>query len=262
MQRDSKQFDQLIQNQLDQWEPKIGRPTCGAGCSNCCHHTSVVITPLEALRVLDYIESLPSEKATIFRNRWETRMEQLALQLTEVENEKEALSTLLNFGSCAFLENHLCGVYTARPDACRSFYVWHSADKCGQTSIEMCPPAELAQFRIEQFYATLLAEAEAARVPFWGHLMVMVALMDQHRDAYLEGADLSQQVNPIWSQTGLVNFIELESTDEDIISFLQSEKAKYAKLFAEEPWPMGLPRVANVQHRSELDAFVLDPKWL
>lgn len=262
MKRDSQQFDQLIQNQLDLWEPKIGRPTCGAGCSNCCHHTSVVISPSEALRVLDYVDSLPTEKSTRFRERWETRMEQLEHELTHVEDEKEALNTLLNFGSCTFLENHLCGVYPGRPDACRSFYVWHSADKCGQPSIEMCPPAELAHLRIEQLYATLLEEAEAGRIPFWGHLMVMVGLMDQHRDAYLEGADLSQLVNPIWLQTGLIHFIKPESTDESIVTFLKNEQAEYAKLFNEEPRPMGLPRIANVQHRSELDAFVLDPKWL
>jgi hypothetical protein len=189
-------------------------------------------------------------------------MEQLEGQLSKgVEDEMDALRVLLSYGSCAFLDGHLCGVYPARPDACRSFHVWHSADKCGQPNIEMCPPAELAQLRIEQFYHTLLAEAEAGRLPFWGHLLVLVGLMDQHREAYLEGADLSQEVAPIWAQTGLIHFIKPDET-QDILSFLKSEQADYAKLFAEEPWPMGLPRVANARSKDDLEAFILDPDWL
>ena len=190
-------------------------------------------------------------------------MEQLEHQLNAgVEDEREAVSTLLNFGECAFLDGHFCGVYPSRPDACRSFYVWHSADQCGQPNIEMCPPAELAQLRIEQFYATLLAEAEAARLPFWGHLLVMAGLMDQHRDAYLEGADLSQIIAPLWSQTGLIHFIKPGGTAEEMVAVLKDEQAGYTQLFSEEPWPMGLPRAANVQSRSELKAFALDPRWL
>lgn len=263
MKRNSRQLDQHIQNQLDVWESKVGRPTCSAGCSNCCRHTTVIISPPEALRILEYVSDLPAEKGAFFRNRWKERMERLERQLnTGVENEQEAVSTLLNFGSCAFLDGHLCGVYSARPDACRSFYVWHSADKCGQPNIEMCPPAELAQLRIEQFYATLLEEAEAGRLPFWGHLLVMVGLMDQHRDAYLDGADLSQVLAPIWSKTGLIHFIKPENTAEGIVSFLKREQVEYAKLFAEEPWPMGLPRVTNARDRNDLDAFILDPNWL
>ncbi len=263
MKRNSQEFDKIIQDQLKEWEPKIGRPTCGAGCSNCCHRTSVIISPPEALRVLEYVSGLSAEKATFFRKRWEARMTRLEhLVQADAKNGLEGLQSLLSLGSCAFLDGHLCGVYPSRPDACRSFHVWHDADKCGQPNIEMCPPAELAQIRINQFYATLLEEAEAGRIPFWGHLLLMVSLMDQHKDTYLAGEDLYETVAPVWKATNLVHFVKPGGTPEEIAEILKKEREDYADLFAEEPWPMGLPRVRNLHDKQGLEAFVLDPDWL
>ena len=74
--------------------------------------------------------------------------------------------------------------------------------------------------------------------------------------------DLSQLVDPIWSQTNLVRFFEPESTKQEMESVINSEQAVFTRIFAEESWPLGSPKVENINARSELDAFLIDVQWL
>jgi hypothetical protein len=126
----------------------------------------------------------------------------------------------------------------------------------------MCSPAELKELRIRRLYETLMDEVKAERIPFWGHLLVMIWILDQYRDAYEDGRDLSQLVEPIWSETGLVRFFEPRCSADRLISVLNAEQTDYSRLFAEEPWPLGQPRAADVSDRSELNAFSIDIDWL
>ncbi len=254
----STPFDDEIQQLLVTWQAKLGNPTCGAGCSMCCQNTTVIVSPPEALRLLDYLNTLPTQKANQVRKEWETRMTVLHQNLKSNMDEGIALNALLDLGGCVFLDENMCGVYAGRPDTCRSFYVWHEATKCGQAEFDMCSPAELRELRIRHFYDVLLEESAAGRVPFWGQLLIMVGLMDQYRHAYQNGVDLNQQIDPVWLQTGLVHFIKPEGSLVEIVTELKTEQADFARLFAEEPWPFGQPKLADVKNRSDLNAFPLD----
>lgn len=228
----------------------------------CCQKTTVIVTAPEALRLLDYLNTLPTQKANQIRKEWETRMATLHQNLNSNMSEGEALNTLLDLGGCVFLDESMCGVYASRPDTCRSFYVWHEATNCGQKEFDMCSPAELRRLRTYHFYDVLLAETAAGRIPFWGQLLVMIGIMNKHRNSYLSGINLQQQVDPIWRQTGLVHFVKSVGSPQEIMIELKTEQADFELMFAEEPWPFGQPKASEVQNRSDLDAFPLNIEML
>lgn len=255
-------FDEKIEQLLIRWLPKIGQPSCGAGCSACCQTSTVIVSTVEAGRVLDHFEAQSSQSGSEFRKRWQQNVARIRKHLAADMSEQDAIDVLVNQGSCVFLSGKLCGIYEARPDPCRSFYVWHSPEYCGRLDFDMCSPAELKEVRINQLYDAMRREIRAGRIPFWGHLLVMVSIMDQHRAAYENGEALCGRVDPIWSQTGLVRFFDPRATRSDMESVIDSEQAEFKRLFAEEPWPLGAPKVANTTSRQELDAFPIDVPWL
>lgn len=107
----------------------------------------------------------------------------------------------------------------------------------------------------------MIAEVERGRMPFWGHLLLMVSILDEHRAAYEAGADLSGLVEPIYAEVGLLRFLPAASPQAQI-RLLREERDEFRHLFAEEPWPLGVPRVAGVADRGELQAFAIDEAWL
>ena len=230
-------FDVAIETLLHEWEPKIGRPTCGPGCSNCCERTTVYISSAEALRVVDFARPDPAQTGR--------------LQTLDLSSAAAARNSLIELGPCVFLdETGCCGIYQARPDACRVCHVWHSADYCGREDYEMCTPAELNELRVNRIHEVMLAEFAAGRRPFWGQLLPMTAVLAEHRDVYLRGEDLSTLIDPTWLATELIEF--------PTRSELESERARLARQFATEENPMGLPRAADAPDRAYLAAFQQD----
>jgi Fe-S-cluster containining protein len=230
-------FDVAIEALLREWEPKIGRPTCGPGCSNCCEQTTVYISSAEALRVVEFRLPDPAHTAR--------------LQTLDLSTPSTARNSLIDLGPCVFLnEAGCCGIYEARPDACRVCHVWHPADYCGREDYDMCTPAELNELRVDRIHEVMLAEFAAGRCPFWGQLLPMTAVLAEHRDCYLQGEDLSTRINPAWLDAELIEF--------PTRSQLEAEKLRLAHQFAAEENPMGLPRAADAPNRAYLAAFQQD----
>ena len=230
-------FDVAIETLLNEWEPRIGRPTCGPGCSNCCERTTVYISSAEALRVVDY--------------RRPDRAQAQRLQTLDLSDTASARNSLIDLGPCVFLDKAgCCGIYEARPDACRACHVWHAADYCGRDDYDMCTPAELNALRVDRIHELMLAELVAGRRPFWGHLLPMTTVLGEYRDRYLQGEDLSAVINPAWLTTELIEF---PAPGE-----LESERARLAQQFTTEENPMGQPRAAAARDRAFLSAFPED----
>ena len=230
-------FDVAIEELLNQWEPRIGRPTCGPGCSNCCDRTTIFLSSAETLRIVDYQQP--------------DRAQAALLQTLDLSDAASARNSLIDLGPCLFLtESKHCGLYDARPDACRACHVWHAADYCGRDDYDMCTPSELNALRVDRIHELMLAEFDAGRRPFWGQLLPMTAILSQHRDRYLQGEDLSELVDPAWLTTELIEF--------PLRSYLESERRRLAHDFAADENPMGHPRAANAPERAFLAAFALD----
>jgi Fe-S-cluster containining protein len=230
-------FDVAIEMLLSQWEPTIGRPTCGPGCSNCCERTTVYVSSAEALRVVDYRRPDPVQTQR--------------LQLLDLSSAASARNSLIELGPCVFLdEANCCGIYEARPDACRVCHVWHGADYCGREDYDMCTPAELNALRVDRIHEVMLSEFAAGRRPFWGQLLPMTVVLGEHRERYVQGEDLRAFIDPAWLTTELIEF---PSRAE-----LESERAQLAQQFATEENPLGHPRAAEAPDRRYLDAFPLD----
>ena len=127
-------FDIALQALLDDWAPRLGRPTCGPGCDRCCRRMTVLMTSAEALDLLAHPTAAP--RLQMLRAR--------AAALPSEADPKRALDALLDQGPCVFLDQGRCGVHAARPDGCRAAYVWHEPWFCGRPDYDQCVPAEPA----------------------------------------------------------------------------------------------------------------------
>lgn len=230
-------FDVAIEALLSQWAPRIGRPTCGPGCSNCCERTTIFLSSAEALRIVDQKRPDPEQ--------WSL------LRTLDCSSSAAARNSLIDLGPCVFLdETKRCSVYEARPDACRACHVWHPADFCGREDYDMCTPAELNALRVDRIHELMLAEWTAGRRPFWGQLLPMTAVLGEHRERYLHGEDLRALIDPSWLVTELVEFPSLAE--------LERERVRLAQQFATEENPLGHPRAENAPDLAFLAAFPLD----
>jgi len=210
---------------------------------------TVVATSVEALRLLDSLDAHP--EVDELRAERLSRIELLERALLTPASPDAAKNKLLDLGACVFLSEHgECGVYEARPDACRACYVWHDASFCGREDYDMCAPAELNAVRVDKAYERMLAEYGAGRKPFWGFLLPVVWLSERRREDYLRGADLSRELDVRWIETELIEFPSRQQ--------LERERAENARVFAEEENPMGFPRASRAKNRKFLDAFGLD----
>jgi len=114
----------------------------------------------------------------------------------------------------------------------------------------MCTPAELNALRVDRIHELMLGEWNAGRRPFWGQQLPMTTVLDEHRDLYTHGEDISALIDPAWLTTELIEFPSLAE--------LESERARLAQQFATEENPMGYPRAANAPNRAFLAAFPQD----
>ncbi len=244
-------FDVAIENLLGEWEPRIGRPTCGPGCAHCCERMTVTVSSAEALGIVELTESRRPGLLDAISGSLAT--------LAPPRSPDAAIDALLDLGSCAFLDaERRCTVYEERPDACRACYVWHPAEQCGRREFDMCTPAELNALRVDVIHSRMLAELDAGRRPFWGQIAPMVDVLARHRRAYRDGMDLHDAVDPAWLESELIEFPQPGGSAADIRGFLEAERATLRRIFEEESSPMGYPRGAEAPDRDYLAAFPLD----
>lgn len=237
-------FDVALESLLYEWEPKIGPPTCGPGCSGCCERSTIFLSSAEALRIHNFVENTP------LHSQWRVRA--ASLRDLVFEDAASAHNSLIDLGSCVFLDDtRRCGVYDVRPDACRACHVWHPAEFCSREDYDMCTPSELNALRVDRIHELMIEEFKQGRFPFWGQLLPMIAVFDEHKERYLNGEDIRSRIEPLWLETELIEF-------PDDRAFLEADRARLKQLFAEEENPMGYPRVAASPDRSFLAAFPLD----
>ena len=112
--------------------------------------------------------------------------------------------------------------------------MWHDASFCGNTAYDMCVPAELLELRTQRFFERKRTECEEGRVPFFGHLLIMLDVLARLGDDYLRGLDLRELVDPIWPEAGLVSFMQGATEDEIEIELAAAERA-ICEVYANEP---------------------------
>lgn len=116
--------------------------TCAKGCSACCRIQAVPVTPVEAYALLILVEHLPEPRRTLVLSRFAASASQLhAAGLADgfltgrrpvsEEDAKAQARQYLDLGlACPFLEDDICSIYTARPFACREYFVTTPKEMC------------------------------------------------------------------------------------------------------------------------------------
>ncbi len=110
---------------------RSGKPiTCRKGCAACCRQV-VPVSPPEAWRLADLVNSMPAERQQHVRARFaavnrliDKRFSPAAPQLS-LASEYFAMRI-----ACPFLENECCSIHADRPTACREHLVTTPAGWC------------------------------------------------------------------------------------------------------------------------------------
>lgn len=117
-------LDAQIQTELANYQSHGGRIFCGKGCHNCCTLTVNASLP-EALLVAEALSGPQDEL-----ERYISELRQLLPEATDLKSYLQMQRNQL--GTCPFLEaDGACGVYAARPFACRALLSTRPADWCG-----------------------------------------------------------------------------------------------------------------------------------
>lgn len=118
--------------------------SCRMGCAACCRML-VPVSPPEAFALRHYIEQLPAERRIRVTERlaesrmtleahglwdrlWAIADADKAVSDEELDPLNRAYYALRH--PCPFLENEICGIYEARPAACRELQVTSPAEYC------------------------------------------------------------------------------------------------------------------------------------
>lgn len=148
---------------------------CKLGCNACCTR-NVTISANEGSMILRYVQA---ENLSIWFSRKLAgpRHHRSALLTTNEfaaacrEGQETNAEEHYNGSPCPFLENQLCGIYPARPFACRLF---SSTRQCSSTQ-----PALVPEFYIEAATAVSQLIEHLGQKEYWGNMLdVLPALID------------------------------------------------------------------------------------
>ncbi|MGD9843284.1 MAG: YkgJ family cysteine cluster protein [Steroidobacteraceae bacterium] len=129
---------------------------CKAGCSWCCHF-SVDVRPVEALNILEFVQTNFSvEQQQQLRSEIAANSQVLG-QLNEMQRMQHTLK-------CPFLIEDRCSIYAARPQTCRNYHATN-VDGCKQSY------AEPDNFDIAPEYAPLVYQSGATHVDAFSKAM-------------------------------------------------------------------------------------------
>jgi Fe-S-cluster containining protein len=134
-------FEQIAEAQTASRAPLA----CAAGCAFCCYHP-VDITAPEALVMAAYMRTGLTEAEFAAMT---ARLAANAERIQALSHDEHALAKI----PCALLDNGRCGVYAARPFACRA---WHSmsAARCEAIfthgdPLSMIPPLDMELYNVQ-----------------------------------------------------------------------------------------------------------------
>lgn len=248
-------FDAALRRRLDEWRPRLGAPSCTNGCANCCRRP-VMASSAELLALIDHIESGGEEKLVTFAGLVSDHVNRVRHHLVNPDGSPcgsaEAMQAIWAVGPCVFLQDQSCSIYTARPYACRAVHVWHDSSRCDRF-VEKGTPAELILERNRVFWDTLEQEALAGRMPFYGQLTVGLYYLLRFRELYLSGTEFSALIDPLWWQTGIIQFPypDSRSTPQDTLQTIRDMKKQDALEGSKEK-PYGLIRAGGIPSREAL----------
>jgi len=134
-------FEQIAEAQTASHAPLA----CAAGCAFCCYHP-VDITAPEAFVLAAYLRTALSD---VEFEAIAARLAANAERIQALSHDAHALAKI----PCALLDNGQCGVYAARPFACRA---WHSmsAARCEAIfthgdPLSMIPPLDMELYHTQ-----------------------------------------------------------------------------------------------------------------
>lgn len=121
-------------------ESKAGHPiSCRAGCGACCRQMVCLSAP-ECFYLADFIDSLPEQKRSFLRQRFdeiESRLQaegMLAPLLDDDYDDDRALAMAQKYFfmgmPCPFLVDESCSIHPHRPVVCREYNVTSPPDLC------------------------------------------------------------------------------------------------------------------------------------
>lgn len=242
-------LDDAIQTQLDIWSATLGTPTCASGCGNCCRRP-VMASSAEMIALIDHIESTDDVRLSDFIKNVDDNVSLIHRSIDALDcpphNSNAAMIVIGGLGDCAFLRDENCSIYEARPYACRAIHVWHDSSLCTR-NLEHGLPAELILERNRIFWDTMEKEALAMRFPFYGQLTVGLYYLLRFRDLYLAGSEFSSIIDPLWWQTGIINFPypNRNSTPQDAVQTIRDMK-RQDQLESVREKPYGLSRAQGI----------------
>ncbi|HET6568059.1 MAG TPA: YkgJ family cysteine cluster protein [Rhodothermales bacterium] len=250
------EHDALTAKLLGHLHPQVGAPTCARGCSNCCR-VAVGASTGEVLALLQYVDEQPEGALADFRGIVQRHIASLERAFSQSEEPEapplDALTVVWGLGPCAFLQpDGACGIYPARPHACRAVHVWHENTICGGRAPQTLVPAELIEIRNAFFLDTLMEEVEAGRFPFWGQLTLVAHYLLNYGNEYARGDDLEPVVDERWLKAGLITFPgKRPRTQASVRRHLKAAMQREEDVFRQER-PYGLPRALSAKNRDAL----------
>ncbi len=186
-------FEQLAEAKATSRAPLA----CAAGCAFCCYHP-VAITAPEAFAMAAYLRTALSVAAF---EAIAARLAANAEHIQALSHDAHALAKI----PCAMLDNGQCGIYPARPFACRA---WHStsAVRCEAIfthgdPLAMIPPLDMdlynAQWDVVYGMAEGLRQAGLDDRPYELHSMLhRVLTTPDAAQRWLRGEDVFAGCTP------------------------------------------------------------------
>ena len=141
--------DILVEQSLRQLRQMGVSTACRAGCSVCCRYM-VPLSPPEANRLAEDVARSPDRATAIrrFKQACET------IELASLQRGRAVLRDKSNWYqqlrlNCPLLHDRLCGLYDARPLACRGFFEQLSKTNCRpqtyRQDTKLAPPVSMVQ---------------------------------------------------------------------------------------------------------------------
>jgi len=213
-------------------------------------------TSAEMLALIEHVETEPNDRLSDFAKTVDENVSLIRRSIDKPgmrpADSNIAMNIIGKLGACALLRDEQCSVYEARPYACRAVHVWHDSSECIH-SVERGIPGELIIRRNSVFWDTLEKEALSDRLPFYGQLTVGIFYLLKYRELYLSGSEFSTIIDPLWWQTGIINFPyeNRNSTPQDAVRTIRNMKRQDEMEYAKER-PYGLFRATGVASREVL----------
>ncbi len=214
-----------IYQKYDDWAPK-DQLFCHKGCSACCT-CNVMMTAVEGDQIYDYVreqkreewlaDCLSAERILQYHRQTTNGYARLCLeQSEEADTEEKAVFS----GHCPFLEGEQCGIYPARPMACRTMC---SIENCNESGMADLPEGLLVINTVSMQFVEHLGQKE-----YWGNMLdVLLAMTDipQNEEVYKfirDDSTANRARARLLKAEPIAGFLLMPGEEESVNTYLQS----------------------------------------